>query len=380
MNKTLTVNLGGTIYQIDEEAHRLLDNYLSNLKRYFRKQEGADEIVADIENRIAELFTERICPEKKVLCVSDVQEVINRMGTPEDFCNAGEELDEKKDDAVQSDKITKSNKTVKRRLSRAPDNYMLGGVAAGLATYFDWDVSWVRIIMLVLIFIPYSPVLLVYLIAWLIIPVGDTTEEKQRYGKETSSENGSETVANGSEHSIPSRTSSQKAADGFISVIGFIIKFLLIAIFCPLLVVGALLLIAALLGMIITLCSGGTLLSSLLSPIIGGDALMLDSPWFYIAYSALLLFVGIPLFAIVHSALRSTFRWRPITSNQKRLMLLSWLILLPVIVIFWFVSISTMTIEHRTETSLKKVIITGDNKGDIIIKGYLSTFPMLWKV
>lgn len=47
MNKTLTINLGGTIYQIDEEAHRLLDNYLSNLKQYFRKQEGADEIVAE---------------------------------------------------------------------------------------------------------------------------------------------------------------------------------------------------------------------------------------------------------------------------------------------------------------------------------------------
>lgn len=350
MNKTLTVNLGGTIYQIDEEAHRLLDNYLSNLKQYFRKQEGADEIVADIENRIAELFAERISPEKKVLCVSDVQEVINRMGKPEDFGNAGEELDEKKNDAVQSDKTTKSDKTVKRRLYRAPDNCMLGGVAAGLATYFDWDVSWVRIIMFLLMFIPYSPVLLVYLIAWLIIPVGDTTEEKQRYGKETSIENRSETVANGSEHSIPSRTSSQKAADGFISVIGFIIKFLLIAIFCPLLVVGALLLIAALLGMIITLCGGGTLLSSLLSPIIGGDALMLDSPWFYITYSALLLFVGIPLFAIVHSALRSTFRWRPITSKQKRGLLISWLILLPIILILWFVSINTMSFKHEIRT------------------------------
>ena len=55
MKKTLTVNLGGTVFHIDEDAYRLLDNYLCNLKLHFRKQEGAEEIVDDIENRISEL-------------------------------------------------------------------------------------------------------------------------------------------------------------------------------------------------------------------------------------------------------------------------------------------------------------------------------------
>lgn len=345
MNKTLTVNLGGSIYQIDEEAHRLLDNYLSNLKQYFRKQEGADEIVADIVNRIAELFSERISLEKKIISVADVEEVIDRMGKPEVFGNVEEELDDKKSDAT-----TKSDKTVKRRLYRDPDNSMLGGVAAGLATSFGWDVSGVRIIMLLLIFIPYSPVLLVYLIAWLIIPIGDATKEKQRYGKEILTDNRSGTITNGFEHSSPPRTSWQKMADGFISVIGFIIKFLLIAIFCPLLVVGTLFLIAALLGMIITLCGGGSLLNSFFSPI-WGDVVMWESPWFYIGYSVHFLFVGIPLFAIVHSALRSTFRWRPITSKQKRGLLITWFVLLSIIVILWFISINTMSFKHETTTS-----------------------------
>ena len=53
MKKTLTVNLGGTVYHIDDDAYRLLDNYLSNLKHYFRKQESAEEIINDIEMRIA---------------------------------------------------------------------------------------------------------------------------------------------------------------------------------------------------------------------------------------------------------------------------------------------------------------------------------------
>ena len=62
MKKTLTVNLGGTVFHIDEDAYRLLDNYLCNLKLHFRRQAGADEIVNDIELRISELFFgEAVC-------------------------------------------------------------------------------------------------------------------------------------------------------------------------------------------------------------------------------------------------------------------------------------------------------------------------------
>ena len=66
MKKTLTVNLGGTVFHIDEDAYCLLDNYLSNLKIHFRKEAGADEIIDDIERRISELFTEKLTPKRKV--------------------------------------------------------------------------------------------------------------------------------------------------------------------------------------------------------------------------------------------------------------------------------------------------------------------------
>lgn len=88
MKKTLTVNLGGTVYHIDEDAYRLLDNYLNNLRLHFRKQQGANEIVDDMENRISELFSERISLSKQVITVSDVEEVIARMGKPEDLADA----------------------------------------------------------------------------------------------------------------------------------------------------------------------------------------------------------------------------------------------------------------------------------------------------
>ena len=80
MKKTLTVNLGGTVFHIDEDAYRLLDNYLCNLKLHFRRQAGADEIVNDIELRISELFSEKLTAGSQVITITDAEEVINRMG------------------------------------------------------------------------------------------------------------------------------------------------------------------------------------------------------------------------------------------------------------------------------------------------------------
>lgn len=92
MKKTLTVNLGGTVFNIDEDAYRLLDNYLMNLKSHFRKEAGADEIVDDIERRISELLAEKLAGNRQVITLGDVEEVIARMGKPEEMDDAdGEE-------------------------------------------------------------------------------------------------------------------------------------------------------------------------------------------------------------------------------------------------------------------------------------------------
>ena len=85
MKKTLTINLGGTVYHIDEDAYHLLDNYLTNLRIHFCREEGAEEIVHDIELRISELFTDRLNEGKQVITIEDVEEIIARMGKPEDL-------------------------------------------------------------------------------------------------------------------------------------------------------------------------------------------------------------------------------------------------------------------------------------------------------
>ena len=85
MKKTLTVNLGGTVYHIDEDAYKLLDNYLNDLRCHFGKSTDAEEIVQDMETRIAELFNEYIKDGRQVITLHEVEEVIARMGNPEEL-------------------------------------------------------------------------------------------------------------------------------------------------------------------------------------------------------------------------------------------------------------------------------------------------------
>ena len=91
MKKTLTVNLGGTVFHIDEDAYQLLDKYLSNLRIHFRKEEGSDEIMDDFEMRISELLNERVRLGYEVITIEQVEEVIKRMGKPEEILRGGRE-------------------------------------------------------------------------------------------------------------------------------------------------------------------------------------------------------------------------------------------------------------------------------------------------
>lgn len=200
MKKTLTVNLGGTVYHIDDDAYRLLDDYLANLKHFFRKQEGAEEIVNDIEIRIAELFAEKVSAGKQVITIADVEEIIARVGKPEDFGVSDDESEPHKKEQTASSGQGYTRTTTARRLFRDPDNKLLGGVASGLAAYFDWDITLVRILMIVLLFVPYCPMIILYIIGWIIIPEARTAAEKlSMRGEAVTIENIGKTVTDGFE-------------------------------------------------------------------------------------------------------------------------------------------------------------------------------------
>ena len=125
MKKTLTVNLGGTVFHIDEDAYQLLDKYLSNLRIHFRKEEGSDEIMDDFEMRISELLNERVRLGYEVITIEQVEEVIKRMGKPEEIFEEEEKSTDHEDNYRAQQQETHTQ-TTKKRLMRDPDNRILG--------------------------------------------------------------------------------------------------------------------------------------------------------------------------------------------------------------------------------------------------------------
>tara|TARA_R110002096_G_scaffold21043_4_gene68590 strand:- start:10738 stop:12510 length:1773 start_codon:yes stop_codon:yes gene_type:complete len=169
MNKTLNINLGGLIFHIDEDAFLKLEKYLTTLKQQFFNSQGGEEIIKDIEVRIAELFKARTSESKEVIALSDVDEVIAIMGKPEDYLDVDEE-------APNYEHRSPNYSASRKRIFRDPDEKILGGVAAGLAAYLGIEILWMRIIFVILAFSGFS--ILFYVILWAIIPKARTTAEK----------------------------------------------------------------------------------------------------------------------------------------------------------------------------------------------------------
>ncbi len=165
MNQTKTVNLAGINFYLDNDAYIRLDEYLSQLKKHFNSQEGAAEIMRDIENRIAEIFQGKISNSQEVIGLSIVQEVIAALGQPGDF-----------DQDEESKGPRSRSQSHNKKLYRDMDNRMLGGVCSGLGAYLNLDPVLIRVIFLVAILSGIS--LLVYLVLWIVIPPALTTAEK----------------------------------------------------------------------------------------------------------------------------------------------------------------------------------------------------------
>ncbi|GAP71813.1 GIN domain-containing protein [Candidatus Symbiothrix dinenymphae] len=194
MKKTISVNLNGRVFTIDEDAYQLLDNYLRNLKIHFRKEKDSSEIIADFEIRIAELFNERIRLGYEVINIGHVEEMIARIGKPADFSDTEDEYD------AEKSPHSSESKNTKKRFYRDSDDKLIAGLCSGLAAYFNTDVLPIRIIAIVLFFVPPFPVLIIYLVLWIFVPEAKTAEEKLKMrGQAVTVENIGKIVADATE-------------------------------------------------------------------------------------------------------------------------------------------------------------------------------------
>jgi len=172
MKKTLNINIGNSIIHIEEDAYELLTGYLIEVKQHFGKSADDFEIVSDIENRIAEMFLEILQSQQKpVIELEDVQVVTGLMGSVKDFENEPEE--EPLADTVNPGAAP----FIEKKLYRDTDEAMVAGVCAGLSHYLKIDVSVLRVLSVLAVFIGGSG-LLAYLILWITIPKARSRSEK----------------------------------------------------------------------------------------------------------------------------------------------------------------------------------------------------------
>ena len=170
MDKTININLGGTLFQIDEEAYRILRDYLQSIDLKFRNVPGGNETIEDIESRIAEIFQSQK-GLAGVIMREDVEAMIAIIGKPEDFGQT-----ESTGTADESAYIHK------RKMYRNPDDTIIGGVCGGIGAYMNTDPVWIRILFVVSVFF-FLIGFFVYLALWLVIPSAVTeSQKKQMYG------------------------------------------------------------------------------------------------------------------------------------------------------------------------------------------------------
>lgn len=170
MNKTVNINISGMVFHIEEDAYDALKKYMHEIKLYFSKSAEDTEVVTDIENRIAEMFSEILkAGNREVIVLKDVEGIIAQIGQVSDFGEAAE---------AEEETFASAEPEAPRRLFRDPEDKKLGGVCAGLSHYFGWDPVWLRIIITLLTIFTSGIVALVYIILWMVMPQAKTLGEK----------------------------------------------------------------------------------------------------------------------------------------------------------------------------------------------------------
>ena len=215
MKKTISINISGILFHIEEDGYDTLRKYLDAINRHFSSYKDNHEIISDIENRIAEIFLSNLKNNKQVITAENVDKLIEKMGTIADFASVEEEkaeLNEEEENAAYDQDFYKyvtppdADKRGYKKLVRLENRKILGGVCAGMAHYFAIDPLWTRLIAILLLFSgnlrfnfgfldiwPFDDFRLnlsfgifaavAYIVLWIILPVSYEIEEDKNIKK-----------------------------------------------------------------------------------------------------------------------------------------------------------------------------------------------------
>jgi phage shock protein PspC (stress-responsive transcriptional regulator) len=327
MNRTITMNLSGIIFHIEEDAYDRLNKYLSTIRSYFNNSEGRDEIMSDIESRIAEMLQEKVNQTKQAVLMADVESVITIMGKPEDFAGDNEQAQSATASGSSNEGTGREYNGKRRRVFRDGDEKMLGGVCSGIANYFDFDPLWLRAAFAISFFI-FGSGFLLYLILWIIIPEAKTTAEKlEMRGEKVDVNNIGKAVneefedfkkrmkdfggnVGSTENRERVKSSTRKATEFVGDVFHNMIKVVgkIVAVF--LVIIGTMLMV----GLLATIFGKGTI-SVFNAP--GGQihfslyefssAVLPNDLSIELVVLTMVLFLGVPLLSIIYSGVRFLF-------------------------------------------------------------------------
>ena len=165
MNKTISISLAGFSFIIEEQAYEKLNDYLQALRNSLEKDE-ADEVMYDIEIRIAEIFRENL-DKREVVNSDDVEKVIAQLGTPEAIEGQSEETTERENPQEKT----------RKELFRDMKKGKIAGVCAGLAQYIGLDIALMRIAWIVLCICSVGFSVVAYIILWVAVPEAETASD-----------------------------------------------------------------------------------------------------------------------------------------------------------------------------------------------------------
>lgn len=344
MNKTVNINLAGVFFHVDEDAYGKLQRYLAAIKRSFEGVQGEDEIIADIEARISELFSERIKDERQVISTKELDEVITIMGQPEDYMVDDDIFEDtassQKSSSRSSSKTQQAKRISDRRFFRDTDNAYIGGVSSGMAHYMGLDPMWVRIgwvLLIALTWFTLGGTALIYLALWVFVPEAQTTSDKLAMrGKAVNIDNITEKVKEGFENvadtvkNVDYDKYGNKVKNGAQGVFGTLGKIIMFFFKVIAKIVGVLLIItgaAVVISLLITLLTGGV--ADIFTPNLA------DMPWIsndtglpiWLMLLLVLFAVGIPFFFLFYLGLKilsSNVKSMPLSAKLSLLGL--WLI------------------------------------------------------
>ncbi|MGZ3937236.1 MAG: PspC domain-containing protein [Flavisolibacter sp.] len=174
MKKIININLSGRVIPIEDSAYESLQRYIESLRRYFANEEGRDEIINDIESRVAELMSDKVRRGATAVTDADIEEIISSMGRVEDFERTDAEEKASTSSGPSSSTYTQTHtepRRAKGRLYRDGSDKFLGGVCAGIANYMNVDPAIVRLLFAIVTFGGFGTGIIIYLALWIILPV-----------------------------------------------------------------------------------------------------------------------------------------------------------------------------------------------------------------